>query len=51
MELFMNIYMELTSDYKTAKQNLEVAKSKGYTSAYLIAFKDGEKISIQEALK
>lgn len=40
-----------TSDYKIAKQNLEVAKSKGYTSAYLIAFKNGEKISIQEALK
>lgn len=40
-----------TSDYKIAKQNLEVAKSKGYGSAYLIAFKNGEKISIQEALK
>jgi N-acetylmuramoyl-L-alanine amidase len=40
-----------TSDYKIAKQNLEYAKSKGYTSAYLIAFKNGEKISIEEALK
>lgn len=40
-----------TSDYQIAKQNLEVAKSKGFTSAYLLAFKDGEKISIQEALK
>lgn len=40
-----------TSDYKIAKQNLEVAKSKGFTSAYLIAYKDGEKISIQEAIK
>lgn len=40
-----------TSDYDTAKQNLEQAKSKGYTGAYLIAFKDGKKISVQEALK
>ncbi|MBP6180548.1 N-acetylmuramoyl-L-alanine amidase [Flavobacterium sp.] len=40
-----------TSDYKIAKQNLENAKSKGYTSAYLIALKNGEKISIEEALK
>ena len=40
-----------TSDYSNAKQNLEEAKSKGYTSAYLIAFKDGKKISVQEAIK
>jgi N-acetylmuramoyl-L-alanine amidase len=36
--------------YATAKRNLEEAKSKGFDSAYLIAFKDGKKISIQEAL-
>ncbi len=40
-----------TSDYEVAKKNLEEAKSKGYTSAYLIAFKDGKKITVQEALK
>jgi N-acetylmuramoyl-L-alanine amidase len=40
-----------TSDYATAKRNLEEAKSKGFDSAYLIAFKDGKKISIQEAIK
>jgi N-acetylmuramoyl-L-alanine amidase len=40
-----------TSDYKTAKKNLEVAKSKGYRSAYLLAFKNGKKISVKEALK
>ena len=39
-----------TSDYNTAKQNLEEAKSKGFPTAYLVAFKDGRKISIQEAL-
>jgi N-acetylmuramoyl-L-alanine amidase len=41
----------LTSDYNTAKQDLKVVKSKGYASAYIIAFKDGKNISIQEALK
>ena len=41
----------LTSDYKTAKEDLKIVKSKGYTSAYIIAIKDGKNISIQEALK
>jgi N-acetylmuramoyl-L-alanine amidase len=40
-----------TSDYETARRNLEEAKAKGYTGAYLIAFRDGKKITIQEALK
>lgn len=40
-----------TSDYEEAKKLLQDAKSKGYTSAFLIAFKNGDKISIQEALK
>lgn len=40
-----------TSDYKVAKKNLEVAKAKGYNSAFLIAYRDGEKISIKEAIK
>jgi len=40
-----------TSDYVTAKRNLEIAKSKGFPSAYLVAFKNGEKISMQEAVK
>lgn len=49
-QLYKYTYGE-TSDYETAKKNLEEAKSKGYTSAYLVAFKDGKKISVQEALK
>lgn len=40
-----------TSSYEEAKKQLEEAKSKGYHSAYLIAFKNGEKISVQDALK
>jgi N-acetylmuramoyl-L-alanine amidase len=49
-QLYKYTYGE-TSDYETAKKNLEEAKSKGYTSAYLVAFKDGKKISVQEAFK
>lgn len=40
-----------TTDYNEAKKLLQEAKSKGYSSAYLIAFKNGEKISVQDALK
>ena len=40
-----------TSEYDEAKQQLQEAKSKGYDTAFLIAFRNGEKISVQEALK
>ena len=40
-----------TADYDEAKKQLKEAKGKGYDSAFLIALKNGEKISIQEALK
>jgi len=43
-------YYGSTSDYETAKKSLAFAKTK-YSSAYLVAFKDGNKISIQEALR
>ncbi|OCB74873.1 N-acetylmuramoyl-L-alanine amidase family protein [Flavobacterium crassostreae] len=39
-----------TTDYNQSRALLEQAKTKGYTSAFLIAFKDGKKISIQEAI-
>ncbi|HEY6143925.1 MAG TPA: N-acetylmuramoyl-L-alanine amidase [Flavobacterium sp.] len=48
--LYKYMYGE-TIDYEEAKQLLQEAKSKGYNSAYLIAFKKGEKISVQDALK
>lgn len=48
--LYKYMYGE-TSDYETAKRNLEEAKAKGYPSAYLVAFRDGKKISVQEAIK
>ena len=47
---FIYMYGE-TSDYETAKNLLKEAKSKGYNSAFLVAFNNGTKISIQEALK
>jgi N-acetylmuramoyl-L-alanine amidase len=44
-------YFGETSDYMEAKNQLTEAKSKGYDSAFLIAYKNGKKISIQEAIK
>lgn len=40
-----------TSNYNEAKQNLVEAKAKGFEGAYIVAFKDGKKINVQEALK
>ena len=40
-----------TSDYEEAKNDLKEVQSKGYVSAYLIAFRDGKNVSIKEALK
>lgn len=40
-----------TTDYEVAKNFLKETKSKGYNSSFLIAFKNGKKISIQEATK
>ena len=40
-----------TSDYNQAKKDLKEVKSKGYTAAYIIAFRDGKNVSVKEALK
>ncbi|WP_343694758.1 N-acetylmuramoyl-L-alanine amidase [Flavobacterium sp.] len=48
--IYKYFYQE-TSDYEAAKKYLEEAKSKGYGASFLIATKDGEKISIQDAIK
>lgn len=39
------------AQYADAKELLAQAKEKGYTSAFVVAFKDGQKISVQDALK
>lgn len=41
----------ITTDFKEAQHNLEEAKAKGFTNAFIIATKKGQKITIQEALK
>ena len=48
--LYKYMYGE-TADYNEAKEQLKEAKEKGYNSAFLIAFKNGEKINIQDAFK
>ena len=44
-------YYGEVSDYNEAKNLLNEAKDKGYKDAFLVAFKDGKKISVSEALK
>lgn len=39
-----------TTDYDHARKALEVAKNKGYNSAFLVAYKNGKKVSIQQAI-
>lgn len=43
-------YGEATN-YNDAQSLLEQAKNKGYSTAFIIAFKDGKSISVKEALK
>ncbi|MDI5897044.1 N-acetylmuramoyl-L-alanine amidase [Flavobacterium sp. LB2P84] len=40
-----------TADYDEAKKQLSEAKEKGYDTAFLIAFKNGEKVNIQDVIK
>jgi N-acetylmuramoyl-L-alanine amidase len=44
-------YYGNTSDFNQAKKFLELAKNKGYTTAFLVAYKNGERISVKEAIK
>ena len=44
-------YYGETGSYNEVKQFLSEAKAKGYPSAFVVAFKDGKKISVDEALK
>lgn len=48
--LFKYYYGE-TSDYLKVQEFVKQAKLKGYNQAYVVAFKDGIKISVSEALK
>ncbi|MES2544386.1 MAG: N-acetylmuramoyl-L-alanine amidase [Bacteroidota bacterium] len=44
------MYQE-TSSYDDAKKYLKDAKERGFNSAFIIAFRDGKSITVQEALK
>ncbi|MCC9043387.1 N-acetylmuramoyl-L-alanine amidase [Myroides sp. M-43] len=44
-------YYGETSDYDTVKEHLKVAKNSGHSSAFIVAFKDGTVINVDEALK
>jgi N-acetylmuramoyl-L-alanine amidase len=48
--LYKYFYADV-KEYTLAKQKLQEAKDKGFNSAFLIAFKNGNRITIQEALK
>jgi len=40
-----------TTDYETAKTLEKEARSKGYNSSFIVAFKDGKQIALADALK
>lgn len=40
-----------TNNHTESKRLLEEAKAKGYTSAFIVAYRNGQKISVQEALR
>lgn len=44
-------YYGESRDYSSIKDRLAEAKSKGFSSAYVVAFKNGQRISLEEALK
>jgi N-acetylmuramoyl-L-alanine amidase len=44
-------YYGSTSNYTQTKQLVSDAKSKGYKSSFVVAFKNGKKVSLTEALK
>jgi len=44
-------YYGKTSDYMKAKEMQKMAQKKGFTSAFVVAFKKDKKISVKEALK
>lgn len=48
---YYKYYYGNTSSYKDVEKALKTAKSKGYKTAFIVAIKNGEKISVQEALK
>ena len=44
-------YYGKTSDYNQAKKLRATAREKGYTSAFIVAFQNGKKVSVKDVLK
>jgi len=44
-------YLGSTSDYSEIKKMHELAKSKGYTTAFIVAFENGKKIPVEDVIK
>ncbi|MBS9773538.1 MAG: N-acetylmuramoyl-L-alanine amidase [Tenacibaculum sp.] len=48
---YYKYYYGNTSDYKSIKEKLKKVRSVGYKDAFIVAFKDDERITVKEALK
>lgn len=48
---FYKYYYGLTSSYNKVVKSLKFARKKGYKSAFIVAFKNGEKVSLKEVNK
>ncbi|MDF1517753.1 MAG: N-acetylmuramoyl-L-alanine amidase, partial [Lutibacter sp.] len=44
-------YLGSTSDYEEIKKMHELAKSKGYSTAFIVAFENGKKIPVEDVFK
>lgn len=51
VDSYYKYYYGVTSSYKDVKKSLAIAKQKGYKSAFIVAFKNGEKVSVKEVNK
>lgn len=51
IQSYYKYYYGKTSNYKNIQSLLKRVKKKGYKSAFIAAFKNGEKISVKQALK
>lgn len=48
---YYKYYFGVSSSYKAALKSLKIAKQKGYKSAFMVAFKNGEKVSVKDVNK
>lgn len=48
---FYRYFYGKTTSYKKAKENLKIAKNKGYKTAMLLAFKNGKRVPVSSVLK